>query len=513
MGAGRKHAKGARVTYYAAKQSAFGTPVAVDRRLLFTFAYDVKPNRTFETFSEPSPLRGVRGSVETNRSPEGSFNYLMRSEGLGLMFQGAFGSDEDVLTIANCDAGVRCQLTNDYTGGTSLVCDYIPAGFPASGKLAVIYRTDGDVEKQLKAETNVTYSSYAGNVFTISAPLSTLTEIKAEDYIVLYEPTSGAWNGVYSHIYMGGAQLETVITFGVLEDIQSFYFYDAKIDTLTETYPRDGVATGALGVVAGEMFNRGLLGADTTAGSTTIPLLDRDNMVRDFNIFYGATGGTVWIDTESAITFTGVNTTTNELTGVPASGSDSIQTSHYVPPNGPERPVVAPSSMPIIATTVTDDPLTNFNLGYTFRVSDATGFAATAIEVFEADWTLNNQLFKGKRPHGQTARAALPPGQRLVTGKYHLEFDSPAEDNRALEQTLIHLEYSGVDSANLIGSTTIPKRVDTVFGRAKILGDTPVSSDANLIEYDQNWQAFLTDHTPEVIRFVVNAQSSATAGA
>jgi len=510
--AGRVDGTGAGVQFFWAQQSVFATPVIPTTRLRLTLPEDLKAVREYHVSEEPTPQRGRASMTEISRTAEGPLNFEVRTEGMGPMYKGALGSDEDVVTLTGADGGVRCQVDADYTtGSTYLYMDYIDqttGNFPASGRFSLAYRTGGVTSAQLTSVANVQYTSIVGNAFVMPSALAAGSAIQVEDFVFLYDAAyASATPPVQTHVYAAGDNLNTISTYGILRDIETFYYYSCKTQTLTETYDNQAVVTGSIEVFAGDEFSGGVLNAQADPTDTQIEIDDVDNDVRNFGIFYPS-GGTIWIGDESAITFTGVDTGNNLLTGIPAGGTGSITEIHYT---SPEKETVSGASITSVALGDLDDSLASYNAG-TFTRVDVGGIAAFAMEVLSCNYTVTNNLATEKVPLGTKERAALPAGIRDTTITAHIEFDSPEEYNRVIRGTDMRFEIRGIDALTDIGATGVSKRNDTIFQKVRWTEGPPVVSSTDLIEYDLNGQALVGARWPEIIKVLVNSQASATAG-
>lgn len=524
MGAGRIDAVGTRVVVEHSIQDAFGTPKFEERRLRVILPEELAAEREYSISEEPNPLRDVQSITETTRSAGGPINYEIRTEGLGAIYQGGLGSAEDVCTLTNTDGGVRCNVLTDYVPTSQeLVCNFIPAGFPAAGKLAIAYRLGGSVDNQLTPVLNIPYSSYSTVTNTFQLTVDPTEPIRVEDFVFMYGDGAGGTvdlTGVYTHMYLAGSHLNTVSTWTILRDIVAFRYYDSKTNTISETYDNQSTIVGAIEVVAGDEFWAGRLAADATIASSWIQLDDIDNEIRDWAIFHGgydplggpggAHGGTMWIGAESGIDFSDVDRINGRIIGIPTAGSNSIETDH---PIWPERQVVASASVPEILLTVTDGALASYNAGLWYRVGE-DGIDIDAIEALSANWTLNNNLYTEKIPLGSRARAALPEGRREVTGTVHVEFDSPVEYHRVLRGTRGRLEILGIDQLTDIANTGVRKRNDTIFPNIQYTGETPTTANDQLYEYDLNYQGLASEggRLPSLLKIVVNSQPDPLAG-
>lgn len=541
--AGRIDASGSRVQFLADKQTTFDTPVRPTTRLRLTLPEELKAQRTFDLSEEPTPQRGRADITETTRAASGPLNFEMRTEGLGLVIQAAFGSDEDVATSQFVDGGVRCQVAAKYDPvGTPLQLDvdYIPSGFPQpSGDLVVLHRPGGDASAQLTFTDNHTYDTVtiggpdtadrfnlniAPGVLQVLASDVGADDIDVEDYVFLYD---ASYTGVYTHVYAAGDHLDTVMTYGILRDIVAFYYYSCKTNTYSETYDNQSKITGSFEVFAGDEFFGGVLDADVLADAASITMRDEGNDVdgvayksdrRNFDIFYPS-GGTIWIGDESGITFTTFTVATGVISGIPtpSPAAGAITENHEgdfgsATVEGQEREVIACASVANVNLTVTDSPLSSFNAGVDFRISGKLGFDVAGFEALSASWELNNNLFTDKIPLGRTDRIALPEGIRDVTLEVEVEFDSPEEYNRVVRGTPTRFEINCVDQVTDIAGTGVRKRHDTIFGKVRWIEDTPTAADTNLITYTLAGRALVGTRWPEVVKIITNSQADNNAG-
>jgi len=505
----RQDAIGANGELFWAQQVDYATPAPLTTRLHFKIGETLTPAREFYVSEEPTPIRDRTAVTEISRSPEGDIPFDVDTNGMGPIYKMTLCSDRDVITIPDCDGGIRTQARVDYVGASlSLDCGFIPATFPASGSLTVVYRTAGDPKQPLISVT-ADYASYAAGVFTLVAALGGVSsgEVLVEDYVFLHDAV--AFAGTYVHIYEAGRKLETVSTLGILRDIVMFHYYGVKVESLTETFARKQQVTGTISVKGSDSFFGGILSANVAIGDTQLQLFDIDNDIRDSNIFYPPTGSyTLWIGIESGITFTAVSAT-GLVTGIPAAGTGSITSTHTI---SPEREVVGFSSSPNIALNAASDPLRSFNAGVTWRVGVDTSSDLFAAEVFDAEYTIANNLDPEKVALGGGGRVALPEGIRDVTGKLTLEFDSPEEMNRVRRGTEMRLEINAVDQLRTIASTNVAESNDVVFERIHFTGNIPTMNDLATIYYDLEWRALAGINKGSVIKIVTNGQASAVAG-
>lgn len=515
----RVDASGQRTEFFVGQQVDFDVPVKPDIKVRMVLPEGIQDEFEFQTSNEPSRNRDVVDTIEVSRRPAGPLNYELHTEGHGYLYKAALGSDEDVVTVPNADGGVRCQVAADYSsGGLALECDFIRAGFPSSGYIAVVYRTDGDIDEALTFVDTVQYTSRTNTVFTLAASLTSLGvpagSVKVEDYVILFEDTPGEWDGVFTHFYVAGSHLNTVTTLQVHRDIEDFFYYSGKVQTISENYEQGNPLTGTIEWAFGAQFSGCLLNAVANVGDTFVELEDIGNDIRDADIFYGnGVGGRFWIGTESALLFTDVDPVLGRLTGIPAVGDGSITATHNVPPLAAEKPVVAFASAPDIDFSSNITALAGFNAAVIFRATIGNGFDMESIEVLSGNWTLNNNLFLEKVPLGTRDRAALPEGRREVTGTINVEFDSPAEYNRVLRGTKCRLEFDCFnEDTGEIGNTNVLRRNVICFQRVKFTGETPNAENNELITYDLNFQAFSGTRWPSAVKIVVNDQASAVAG-
>lgn len=505
-------ASGGATVFQMGRQSTFETPVATDTRVRFTLPESLGATREFFTSAAPTPQRGKLDSIEISRSAGGELNWELMTEGLGLPLSMCYGSPVDIASAANTDGGVRCELDADSTSGdTVLHVDHIPSGFPSSGALTVFYRTDKDMSKQMLAATNIAYTSKIGNRHFVLASALTAAQVAAfgkEDLVCLYD---AAYTGVNTHIIEAGEKVDTTCTIAVLRDFWAFFYYGAKGNSITETFDKQAVSTATIDVVASDEWSGGRLNAEALPGHTSVTIDDVDRDRELWAIFYPGTvaGREMWIDEENSIQYSAVNGTTGVISGIPAANlTGAISGVHRI---DQEKVAVVPQSIAAIDFAFTDQPLTSSNMNYSYRTT-VVGYDEVSVEVLSANYTLNNNFTLDKVPQGQKERAALPPGQRDVTGLIHVEFHSPFWYNKVKYAYKSRLEIAGIDQLSDINNTGVSKRSDRIFRNIIFTGNTPNAEGPQLIEVDHPFIAHVGTRHSEVMAVIVNASVSAIAG-
>lgn len=167
--AGRIDAVGGNVQFLADIQSDFATPVIPTTRLRLTVPEDLKAQRNFDISAEPTPYRGVVEITETTRAASGPLNFDLRTEGLGMIIRGAFGSEEDVETAEFVDGGIRCQVV-EYVESNSVAT----VSRAVSSNVATLVTAAHDfIPGQQITVSGMTDATYDGTFIILSTPSTT----------------------------------------------------------------------------------------------------------------------------------------------------------------------------------------------------------------------------------------------------------------------------------------------------------------------------------------------------
>jgi len=224
-------------------------------------------------------------------------------------------------------------------------------------------------------------------------------------------------------------------------------------------------------------------------------------------IGFNFSGGTVQMESENDITYTGYNAYSGVFTGVPGSGTGSIEYDHSA--TLPVAPQVT------WGTSVTEppalNPLTSFKAGIYIN--------GTFQEVLSASWTLNNNLFADKFQLGDRYRAGLPEQQRTVEGTFNTEFDDVVLYNAYLDGDEAFFEVRCVEDQNRIdsqGTDTAPtghwvySQKHCLFPKIYYSGTTPQIGGPEQIVHDFPFQAFVDNenHMNEMAIIFVNERTS-----
>jgi hypothetical protein len=223
-------------------------------------------------------------------------------------------------------------------------------------------------------------------------------------------------------------------------------------------------------------------------------------------IGFNFSGGTVQMESENDITYTGYNAYNGVFSGVPASGAGSIAYAHAADlPVAPQVSWGSPAEPPSL------NPLTSFKA--------AVFINGVAQEVLSASWTLNNNLFTDKFQLGDRFIAGLPEQQRTVEGTFNTEFDDVVLYNDYLDGAQAFFEIRCIDTDNRIDSQandTAPtghwvySQKHCLFPKIYYSGTTPQIGGPEQITHDFPFNAYVDTENQmnEMALIFVNERSS-----
>lgn len=511
------HASGSRLEAFWGEQVDFDTKVQPDKLLIIAYPEEVRKENEYESTDEPSKSRDIKEFVKQGENVTGTLNFRVRTQSMGMWYKSALSSDEDVVTIPNANGNIRAELFSDYSSGSVFLPSlHIPDTWTDTGHLAIVHRTDGDIGKQLVSVVDLEYTAInvARTQFTLASPISALIadSIKREDQIIRYEDTAGVWNGVFTHFFFGGQELNTHFTLGLLRHIVMADYSKCKCSSFTEEIPLKDKLRGSFEFLGGNEFWGAYPESDIAPGATSLVLEDRTTLRDDFGVFTtGYPEFTFWIGSESGITATAYDSGTGTISGIPASGPGSIANIHNILPF---TQIVALQTAPDITPKDLNPVLKAENASMGIMPYGVQGFPETAFRFLSASYTVNNELDPDKVFAGSTDRAALPDGIRTTEGTAEIELDSPREYDYSVQELRWRAEFNFRDSKRFVnGVNGIRPANFTILPKIIFTGDTPTTPDSSAINFNTPFLAEGVARNPSIIKGLVNDQSEAVSSA
>ncbi len=247
------------------------------------------------------------------------------------------------------------------------------------------------------------------------------------------------------------------------------------------TWTADVVMTGAVQLLSN--------GVSITWGAIFGHVLNDEWRIQTGDIIgFNFAGGTVQMESENDITYTGYNAYSGIFSGVPAAGAGEISYDHLA--TLPVAPQVTWGTA--VAEPPDLNPLTSFKA--------AVYINGVANEVLTASWTLNNNLFADKFQLGDRFRAGLPEQQRTVEGSITVEFDDMILYNNYVDGAKGYLEIRCIEDDNRIdsqGAQTAPtghwvySQEHCIFPKIYYSGTTPQIGGPEQITHDMPFQAYV----------------------
>jgi len=480
-------ALGSRTAVFYGVQTALDESVTPTKRLALLLSEGITREVGNLVSASLRDDRAIGDKFQGTEATGGPVNYEQSTEGQLLFFEHALGH---VKTLTSVDGGVKTLAKVDHPIGTiSIQCDRTADidDFPSSGGVAYTY-IDSSGNMQV---ANYSYSSRTENQFNLDSTLAEAHE--TGDFVMLRDAT--AYSGVYTHIFRAFKNIPTAgMTLEIKRDIVVFKYIGTKVNTLSETFNATEILTGTFELIAKKEWCGSTITAQVMIGDSTID-------VKSTDIGEWPTSGTnyLMLGTEKDITYTGVDTGANQLTGVSGIDADHLYDSVRPLPVALQERASEPSEP-------TAEALTSFMA--------AVYINAQSEEVLNANYTVNNNIMGDKFALGSRTPVELPEQRRGIEGSINVEFDDMRNYRDYIDGRSVELEIratSDLDSGEIL-STGVYRSKTVMFHKIKYSGTTPVAGDEGVIMHDMPFNA-LPDNArnlPEMHMIIVSSEEDLT---
>lgn len=519
MGKTGGFAIGARAKIVVGEESTYGTFVPVSSRdiaLEGLITSEAIANEIGDLRSGAlRPDRGLAKRVRGTSSVGGAINYEQNPNGLQALYKHAFGRHT---VIEGANGGIRGILnaavaTVDATMAVKVRTDADGNAFPTGGGALSLVYNHPTIDDNRKTDA-VTYASAAyvsatkivTFTFATTAGAAGLDETVHKGAWCFLRKVVGApstpdeWDEVYTHVFEAGkelakktgnagATLSTSLTVEVGRDVAVFTYAGMKANSMTETNTAGEMLTGSVDLLGRSEYIGTVLDADSTVGQTSITVKATSDEFGEF-----PASGSIIVGKEKNITYTGKTATT--LTGIPASGSNSLELAHVA-----GEPVGIETTATAVAATT--DPFSSF---------EAVLFiGGEEQEVSSCEWTLSNDIFADKFQLGKRFRAQAPEQGRTTEGTMNVEFDDLVLYRKFVDGTEFALEVRTTSESQVINSAAasaneVAFQKHIIFPNAEYTGTTPQAGDQGIITHDLPFVAMTVpaDELSEITMILVN---------
>lgn len=299
----------------------------------------------------------------------------------------------------------------------------------------------------------------------------------------IWEEAGDFDNLLFTHHLEIDDELPEGLTINVLRDTVNFLYSGMKVNDWTVNFDSQAYITSTWSFLGIAEYSVVSLAREAKVGDTTIYLNQEPVAFRE-----GVnTGGYLTIGEEQKIAYTAVDPPETsasglwEITGIPASGIESIQMTHHIGEN-------------VDCSVNAADPEPACEDAPRFSSYEAAvAMDYKLIEVLSGSITLNNNIGGDKFMLGSRYRAALREGRANVSGQITVEFDDGQHYNRFIKGEYFSIEFRALcedeEFTTKLG-TYAPIGTSFYLPSCKYNGTTPSIQDDSYLNTDMPFNAY-----------------------